>query len=90
MGLEVNSRPIPPDDAIGRLTRMEAINEKSINDANLRQAKLRLERLEAALKRVDAENFGDCFKCEEPIPMNRLKILPESTICVDCLNDLDD
>ncbi len=88
-GLEESTRPIPPDNAIGRLTRMEAINEKSIFEANLRQAKLRLERLKAALNRVYSENFGECFKCEEPIPMNRLRVLPESTICVNCLNSDD-
>jgi DnaK suppressor protein len=47
--------------------------------------KLRLERLDAALMRIDADNFGVCFKCEKTIPMSRLRILPESTICIDCL-----
>jgi hypothetical protein len=46
---------------------------------------LRLERLKAALMRIDADNFGVCFKCEKTIPMSRLQILPESTICIDCL-----
>lgn len=90
VGLKENSRPIPPDNAIGRLTRMEAINEKSIVEANLRKTKLRLERLKAALDRVDTESFGECVICEGPIPMNRLRVLPESTVCVDCLNNSDD
>ncbi|MCK5883512.1 MAG: TraR/DksA C4-type zinc finger protein [Bacteriovoracaceae bacterium] len=90
VGLKENSRPIPPDNAIGRLTRMEAINEKSIVEANLRKTKLRLERLNAALDRVDTESFGECVICEGPIPMNRLRVLPESTVCVDCLNNSDD
>lgn len=47
---------------------------------------LRLERLTTALKRIDAENFGECFKCEKQIPMSRLRIHPESTICTDCLD----
>ncbi|MCP4341933.1 MAG: hypothetical protein GY799_24375 [Desulfobulbaceae bacterium] len=46
---------------------------------------LRLERLKSALMRIDADNFGVCFKCEKTIPMSRLQILPESTICIDCL-----
>ena len=36
------SEPVAPDNAIGRLTRMEAINAKNINDANIRTAKIRL------------------------------------------------
>jgi len=47
--------------------------------------KLRLERLKTALMRIDADNFGVCFKCEKTIPMSRLRILPESIICIDCL-----
>lgn len=47
---------------------------------------LKLERLETALKRVDAENFGSCFKCEKPISMETLRTAPESVICPDCLN----
>jgi hypothetical protein len=43
------------------------------------------ERLATALRRIDAENFGECFKCEEPISMDRLRLHPESMICGDCL-----
>ncbi len=46
---------------------------------------LRLRRLEATLMRIDADNFGACFKCERAIPMNSLRICPESTICSACL-----
>jgi hypothetical protein len=48
---------------------------------------LRLRRLETALMRIDADNFGDCFKCEGTITMSRLRLFPESTICVDCLEE---
>ena len=47
--LEEVTRPVPPDDAIGRLTRMEAINAKSINEASLRSAKVKLTKLKRAL-----------------------------------------
>jgi len=47
--------------------------------------KLRLERLKTALMRIDADNFGACFKCEQTIPMSRLRIFPERIICIDCL-----
>nr|MBD3623672.1 hypothetical protein [Sunxiuqinia sp.] len=34
--------PISPDDAIGRISRMDAINNKSVFDASLRNIKTRL------------------------------------------------
>jgi DnaK suppressor protein len=82
------SKPIAPDNAIGRLTRMEAINAKSINDANIRTAKIRLMNLEKALERINDPDFGICQICEKQIPLKRLMIVPESNACVQCLENL--
>ena len=78
------TRPIAPDNAIGRITRMEAISSKSINEAALRRAKQTLSKLERVLKMVDASEFGLCGTCEEPIPFGRLMIVPETDLCVEC------
>ena len=77
-------QPIAPDNAIGRLTRMEAINSKSINEAALNKARQTLSRMERALKMIDDPDFGLCRECEEPIPFARLMIVPESDLCVEC------
>ena len=76
--------PIAPDNAIGRLTRMEAINSKSINEAALNKAKQTLTKMERALMMIDSPDFGLCRECEEPIPIARLMIVPESDLCVQC------
>lgn len=81
-------RPIAPDNAIGRITRMEAINQKSVNEAALRTARMTLSRLERALARIDHEDFGLCRECEEPIPMGRLMVMPETDLCVACAQRL--
>ena len=78
------TRPIPPDNAIGRLTRMEAISSKSINEATLRRAQQTLSKLERVLIMADAPDFGLCKTCEEPIPFERLMIVPETDLCVEC------
>ena len=78
------TKPITPDNAIGRLTRMDAINTKSINEANLRNAKLKLTKLERAIRQVNEPDFGYCIVCDEPIPLRRLMVLPESTMCIQC------
>ena len=77
-------KPVSPDNAIGRLTRMEAINSKSINEEALRKAKPNLARLEKSIKLIDDPDFGLCRVCEEPIPFARLMILPETEFCVQC------
>ena len=85
---ELLTKPIPPDNAIGRLTRMEAINSKSINEDALRRAKDTRSKLERALARIDNPDFGLCRECEEPIPPARLIILPETDLCVRCAENM--
>ena len=82
------SKPVAPDNAIGRLTRMEAINSRSINEASLAKAKQTLTALEKALDAIDEEEFGECLHCEEPIPYKRLMIMPEASLCVGCAEKL--
>lgn len=82
--LEQLTKPVPPDNAIGRLTRMEAINNKSINEANLANAKARMARLQHALEMSDDPDFGICIQCDEPIPFKRLMVQPDSGLCVRC------
>jgi DnaK suppressor protein len=83
------TQPVAPDVAIGRLTRMDAIGNKSINEAALREARNTLVKLERALKRIDQPGFGLCRECEEPIPLGRLMIMPESDMCVDCAEEME-
>jgi RNA polymerase-binding transcription factor len=82
--LEVTSKPVPPDDAIGRLTRMEAINSRSVSEASLHSARSKLVKLETALGKVDRPEFGVCIRCEKPIPSGRIKVMPENVLCVPC------
>ena len=82
--LENSSKPVPPDNAYGRLSRMEAINSKSISEAGLKSARARLPRLETALKKIDDPDFGICVRCNQPIPKGRIMLVPESTVCVQC------
>jgi DnaK suppressor protein len=82
------TKPISPDNSIGRLTRMEAIGEKSINEAALRLAKERLSKLNTALIRLKDEEFGLCLACEEEIFIKRLESVPEATLCISCAENI--
>ncbi|MCB0635512.1 MAG: TraR/DksA C4-type zinc finger protein [Lewinella sp.] len=78
------SSPVGPDDAIGRVSRMDAINNKSVTEAALRQAKDKLSKLRHALGRVGEPGFGICNRCGQPIPVMRVALMPESPYCVRC------
>ncbi|MFT4523857.1 MAG: DnaK suppressor protein [Bacteroidia bacterium] len=77
-------RPIAPENAIGRISRMDAINNKSISEAALLQSKAKLARLKSALLHSKSDHFGRCNVCEKNIEMNKLMVMPESRICVAC------
>ncbi|MCK5237217.1 MAG: TraR/DksA C4-type zinc finger protein [Deltaproteobacteria bacterium] len=81
---EESSKPVAPDNSIGRLTRMEAINAKSISEASLANAKARLRKLGEALADIDDPEFGVCRGCGESIPVKRIMLMPESEYCVSC------
>jgi DnaK suppressor protein len=79
------TQPIAPDNAYGRVSRMDAINNKTINEASLRENKKKLQKLERAQRRIrEDEDFGKCAKCGEEIPFGRLEFMPWTTKCVKC------
>jgi DnaK suppressor protein len=76
--------PIAPENAIGRVSRMDAINNRSINEAALRAERQKLEQLRRASSRLHDPAFGVCIVCGLEIPIGRLMILPYATKCVQC------
>lgn len=86
IALEEVTQPISPENSIGRVSRMDAINNKSVSEAALRQAKKQLASLKVALTKIDQSSFGVCTNCKKPIQKARLLFLPESNKCVRCAN----
>lgn len=78
------NKPVAPDVAIGRISRMDAINNKSITEASLQQAEHKLRSLRQVLSKVGSKDFGICIKCKQPIPIGRILIRPQSLHCVNC------
>jgi DnaK suppressor protein len=78
------TKPIPPENAIGRVSRMDAINNKSVNEAALRTAEANLKKLKFALGKIDEDYFGLCKGCGKPIPLGRIMLMPGSIKCVAC------
>jgi len=80
------TKPISPDNSIGRISRMDAINNKSVAEAGLREAQKELTGLEYMSNNIDKPDFGVCKKCNEKIPIQRMLIVPQSPYCVNCSN----
>ena len=79
-----STKPISPENAIGRVSRMDAINNKSVVEAALRKAEEKLNKLMLVLNKVDDTDFGICIRCGEPIPIGRVLLMPQSRNCVRC------
>jgi len=82
--LEELTKPISPENAIGRISRMDAINNKSVSEASLRQAREKMSKLKHALDRIEDDTFGICVQCKQPIPIGRIMLMPQSVKCVNC------
>ena len=82
--LEEATKPISPENAIGRVSRMDAINNKSVSEAALRIARRQLTSLNIALSKIDKPEFGLCTNCKRTIQARRLMFMPSSAKCVRC------
>lgn len=78
------TKPVAPDVAIGRLSRMDAINNKSVVESALRESESKLNRLREAWGKIDENSFGLCSVCNQPIPFNRLRAMPDTKKCMNC------
>lgn len=78
------TKPIAPENAIGRISRMDAINNKSVNDSALKKAELKLKNLQVAVTKIEDADFGICIRCKRTIPLGRILLLPQAITCVNC------
>ncbi|MEA2073047.1 MAG: TraR/DksA C4-type zinc finger protein [Campylobacterota bacterium] len=86
--LQEKTEPIAPDCSLGRLTRQEMIQEQEIYEHALRELEVKVKKLMFALQRVESKEYGICVECEEEIAHARLLLVPESTHCVACKQEL--
>jgi len=82
--LTEDTAPVAPDCSIGRVSRMDAINNKGVNEAALANAKDKIRDVEESIARIDTPDFGKCKSCTAEIPLKRLMAMPESLYCMKC------
>lgn len=82
--LEVAAEPKEGDCGIGRMLNPDAVPGQAAARETLRLERERLTRLEAAQNRLDDPEFGICLQCRKPIPAERLFLVPEARLCMEC------
>lgn len=81
---EKMTQPVKPENSLGRISRMDAINNKSVMEASLRNKVSKRNKLKFALTQLDNAGFGNCVNCQKLINPKRLMYMPESTKCINC------
>ncbi|MDJ0793203.1 MAG: TraR/DksA C4-type zinc finger protein [Woeseiaceae bacterium] len=75
---------------VGRLSRMDAMQAQAMAQASGQRRELMLRGIDAALKRLDADEFGYCQQCGEDINPKRLEFDPTALLCIDCASKAEE
>ncbi|MBT8460056.1 MAG: TraR/DksA C4-type zinc finger protein [Boseongicola sp.] len=70
--------------SVGRLSRMDAIQRQAMAQALARRRAGRRQRILAALRRIEEDEYGYCLDCGDDIAAGRLKLDPTVTLCLSC------
>ncbi|MCG6969470.1 MAG: TraR/DksA family transcriptional regulator [Gammaproteobacteria bacterium] len=69
---------------VGRLSRMDALQGQAMSQEAQRRRVVELQKIQAALRRIEDEEYGYCLKCGEFIGLGRLRVDPGAPYCVKC------
>ena len=70
--------------SVGRLSRMDAMQQQSMDIAREERRRHRRDVIAAALARIEDDDYGYCLVCGEDIPYKRFEFDPAITRCMDC------
>ncbi|WP_170770540.1 TraR/DksA family transcriptional regulator [Ruegeria lacuscaerulensis] len=70
--------------AVGRLSRMDALQNQAMAKAQQANRNLEMRRLQSALQRMEDWEYGFCEDCGEDIPAGRLNLDLAASKCVSC------
>ena len=70
--------------SVGRLSRMDALQKQNMELATEHRRQMRVKAINAALQRVENDEFGYCLTCDEEIAPQRLEFDPAIACCISC------
>lgn len=78
-------KPVELDQtSVGRLSRMDAMQNQAMAQATERRRQSELLRIKAAFGRIETDDYGYCLTCGNDIAVKRLEIDPSASVCIDC------
>ena len=82
--------PVELDQArVGRLSRMDAMQQQAMSQAVARLTDLERQRIQAALGRMESGDYGYCVLCNEEIAEGRLRFDSSVLTCISCAKEED-
>jgi DnaK suppressor protein len=72
---------------VGRLSRIDALQAQQMAQETTRRRQIQLQKIDSALRRMDAHAYGYCLSCDEEIVLARLEFDPATTRCIRCMDD---
>lgn len=72
---------------VGRLSRMDALQGQAMSQERERRRVIQLQKIGAALKRIEHDDYGYCAECGEEIAFKRLEFDPATTLCFNCADE---
>ena len=69
---------------VGRLSRMDAIQQQAMEEETGRRRAMELQRITSALERIANKDYGYCTACDEPIAAERIINDPATPLCIHC------
>jgi DnaK suppressor protein len=84
IGLIDDTAAIAPDVSIGRLSRLDSMQQQQMALANKRRLEDERNRLFESQRRIDTGSYGHCLICHADISRERLEYQPEAITCVPC------
>lgn len=80
-----DSKPVVLDQQmVGRLSRMDAMQQQQMAAANQGHVREHLRGVQLAIAAIAAGDYGYCRQCDEPIGWPRLQARPETALCIRC------
>jgi DnaK suppressor protein len=87
-GDQESLKPVEVDQtSTGRLSRMDALQSQAMDLEIERRRHQELQRIEAALQRIDDGSYGYCVACGEAIAIKRIENDPTTPVCINCAKD---
>lgn len=88
-GREAAETVVLDQTSVGRLSRMDAIQDQAMAIATTKRREKEILLIDAALRRLEMDDYGYCRSCEEDIAEARLIYDPAAVYCLQCAAALE-